>query len=353
MLRAYADGAPPTLFLSGMFQAPPENFHNSQSVEIDIQRDDEDVAIAIDDLSTGYRYSAEELYTNKEFTPPKFKEAFAIQAYDLLKRYAGRDPFADEEFQRIATLRAFKGFRKRQEMILRSMEWQAAQVFTTGTVTLPDENGNAKYAIDYKPKTAHFPTAAVGWDQSTGDPIGDLLALIEEIRNNGLSDPRRLVFESYGWEACMENGNFRDRMNTRYVQLGDITAFQDVGNGGTFRGTLRVGAYEMECWTYRGRYKHPQTGTKTTFIPKGRVVVMSPGARLDATFGSIPRFVPPDARVLPYIPRRISNRRNRSDMFVNAWLEPDGETLMGGVGSRPLMIPTAIDTFGCINANLS
>jgi len=353
MLKAYAQSAPPSLFLSGMFQSPPENFHNSESVEIDIMRDDEDVAIAIDDLSTGYRYSADEVFTNKEFTPPIFKEAFAINAYDLLKRSVGRDPFADEEFQTKASFRAMRGFRKRQSMILRSMEWQASQVLTAGTCTLVDSDGNAKFAIDYKPKATHFPTATVGWDGVSPTIIEDLRSLCEVVRNDGLGDPRRSIWNDQAFEAAMNDSDFRERLNTRYVQLGDIGSFRDMGAGGIFRGVLQVGSYELEIWTYKGRFKHPQTGTKTLFVPKGKVIIMTPGARLDATFGAVPRFVPPDARVLRYLPSRISNRRNRTDMFVNAWLTPDGETLMGGVGSRPLMIPTAIDTFGCLDANLS
>jgi len=40
MIRAYNQMAQPTLFLSGLFQSPPENFHSSEEVEIDIIRSD-------------------------------------------------------------------------------------------------------------------------------------------------------------------------------------------------------------------------------------------------------------------------------------------------------------------------
>ena len=33
MISAYIQEAPPTLFLSGFFQSPPQNFHNSEEVE--------------------------------------------------------------------------------------------------------------------------------------------------------------------------------------------------------------------------------------------------------------------------------------------------------------------------------
>ena len=58
MLKAYMQMAQPTLFLSGLFQSPPENFHTSEEVEIDIVRSDEDISIVIQDLSTGYRMNS-------------------------------------------------------------------------------------------------------------------------------------------------------------------------------------------------------------------------------------------------------------------------------------------------------
>jgi len=37
------------------------------------------------------------------------------------------------------------------------------------------------------------------------------------------------------------------------------------------------------------------------------------------------------------------------DMFTNAWVSEDNESISVGVSSRPLLVPTAIDTYGCIS----
>jgi hypothetical protein len=37
------------------------------------------------------------------------------------------------------------------------------------------------------------------------------------------------------------------------------------------------------------------------------------------------------------------------DIQMNAWITADGETMMIQAGSRPLFIPTAIDTYGCLD----
>ena len=352
MIAAYNQTAPATPFLSGMFQARPENFHNSEEVEIDIDRDEEDVAVAIQDLSTGYRMNSDELYTNKSFKPPILKEAFAINGFDMLKRQVGNDPFADADFQGNAMLKAFAGFRKIEKKIQRNIELQASQVLTTGKVTLVDSAGTEVYTIDYKPKATHFFAAGTAWNDTSPTIIANILTLCELNRDDGLDDSDQLIMGSGSFEAAMQDSDFRNRFEGRRADLGRIAPMQVQGDGGQFRGVVEIGTYELEIWTYGGRYKHPQTGTKTKFIPDAKVIARSSQARLDLTFGAIPRIVPVDGRVLPFMPGRISSAAGGRDLFTNAWVTPDGEQLMGGIGARPLCIPTAIDTFGCISTGV-
>ena len=122
MLRVYEQMAATTMFLSGLFQSPPENFYTSETVEIDIIRSDEDIAVAVTDLTTGYRMNSEDLYTNKEFKAPIFKEAIALNASDLIKRMAGDDPFKSPDFRANLVLRMFRGMVKVERKIRRALE---------------------------------------------------------------------------------------------------------------------------------------------------------------------------------------------------------------------------------------
>jgi hypothetical protein len=128
------------------------------------------------------------------------------------------------------------------------------------------------------------------------------------------------------------------------------------GNGGNFRGVVEIGNYRYDVWTYGGRFKDPQTGNKVQFISPEKVVVRASGGRLDATFGAIPNIGSmlgaQATNLLPELPGRVSNANGGMDLFTNAWLSQDGEQLFGGVGARPLMIPTAIDTYGCLDTGL-
>lgn len=353
MLRNYEERQPVTMFFSSLFKSPAENFHKSETVEIDIERSDEDVAIAVTSLATGYNFNEANLYTNKEFTPPLFKEAFAINAYDMIKRQAGQDPFQSPAFQANAMSQFSKGMAKVERLILRATEWQASQVMQTGTVTLVNAAGVAVYTIDYKPKASHFPTAGTAWDAASPTILADLDSLMDQIRDDGKEDPDISVWGIESYNAALDNADFRALFDTRRVNAGEITRLQDRGNGAKFRGTLDVGNYPLEIWTHNGRFKHPQTGTITKYLAGNKVSIFSSTGRRDMTWGNVPIILPPEQRVLPFVPARV--RREGAggvDMITNTWCTNDGEQLLGGISARPLAIPTAIDTLGCINTGV-
>jgi hypothetical protein len=357
MLAAYMQMASPTLFLSGFFQSPPENFHTSEEVELDIVRCDEDVSVVIQDLSTGYRMNSEDLYTNKGFKPPIHKEALPLNSYDLMQRMPGQNPFESSDFRANIILRMFNGMTKIEAKIRRAIELQASQVLQTGQLTLTDSAGVALYTLDYKPKATHFPTAGTSWATATGlQKIGDLSALAEVIRNDGLDSPDMLIMGVDAYENFISDAVVQARFDIRRLDLGTISPMQVNGNGGSYRGIVEIGNYRYDVWTYGGRYKHPATGVKTQFIDPGKIIMRCSAGRMDATFGAIPNIGVlmggQATNLLPELPGRLSNAAGGMDLFTNAWLSQDGEALFGGVGARPLMIPTAIDTYGCLNTQL-
>jgi len=354
MIKAYNQDKQPTLFFSGMFQSPPQNFHATEEVEIDIIRSDEDIAIAIQDLSTGYRENSDDIYTNKGFKPPIFKESKAINSFDLIKRMPGQDPFQSPDFRANVITRMFSGMQKVERKIRRTIELQASQVLQTGIVTLNDSAGVALYTLDYKVKATHLPASAIIWGGAGATIAADISALAEVVRSDGLADPDQLIFGIDAFEEFIKDADIQLRYDNRRIDLGTISPMEMNGQGGSFRGVVEIGNYRFDIWTYGGRYKDPQTGVKTQYLDKGKVIVRASGGVMDATFGAIPNIGNElgGARLFPELPSRMSLDGGGMDLFTNIWMSNDGETLFGGVGSRPLMIPTAIDTFGCLDTLL-
>ncbi len=357
MISAYISTAQPTMFLSGLFQSPPENFHSSEEIEIDVVRDDEDVSVVLQDLSTGYRMNSDDIYTNKGFKPPIHKEAISINSFDLLKRRPGENPFETPDFRSSIITRMFQGTTKIERKIRRAIELQASQVLQTGILTLKDKATNTLYTLDYKPKASHFPTAGTSWDTATGqEKLDDLNALGEEIRNDGLENPDQLIFGIDAFESFISDPVIQARFDIRRIDLGTISPMEMRGGGGNFRGIVDLGNYRYDVWTYGGRFKDPASGLKVQYLDPKKVILRSSTGRLDATFGAIPNIGSligggAGARsLIPELPGRISNVDGGMDLFTNIWMSADGEQLFGGVSTRPLMIPTAIDTFGCLEA---
>ena len=347
MIAAYFEQVEPTSFLSSFFQSPRGNFYDSEEIEIDIKRKGRSIAIPISSLSVGYRNVAQDQFTNKKFTPPIYKEKGGINAFNMIKRQAGQTPFENPNIQGNAIVEAFGIFRTLESRLRLATELQASQVFASGAVVLTDNDGDTAYSIDYSPKATHFITTGTSWSGSP-DILGDLEGLANVIRADGKSNPDTLVFGSGAWNDFIGDTTIAAILDNRRMQFGSIGA-PEKRAGGSFMGTITVGGYIFNCWLYTGSYDLPSSGVDTPFVATDHVLMISSGARLDATFGSIPRIIAPDNRVIPFLPASLASTTAGLAMSTNAWTTDDGEQVFVGAGSRPLMIPTAIDTFGRID----
>lgn len=352
LLDAYFAEPQAPAFFTSLFQAPPANFYEGENVEIDIMRNGPAVAIAVQALGAGARQNGFNTYTSKEFTPPVYSEETPLNGFDLLKRSPGVNPYTDEGFQMKATQKALFASRQMEGKIRRAIELQAAQVLQAGVVDLKDSGGDTVYTIDYKAKGTHFPDASTAWDQNGNDKMADLQALIDVINRDGLARPDTLIFGSLAWMAFITDSKIQGLFENRRFELGIIAPQVPRGEGQTYMGAVRIGSYLLDCWVYDGFYTDPANGNATPYLADANVVVRSSRGRMDATFGAIPQLAPPDSRVLPFLPGRLSSSTERVDIFPYAYLAPNGQTLIVSAASRPLMIPTAIDTFGCLDTGL-
>jgi hypothetical protein len=355
MIEMYLEEPILPMFLSGFFRSPPENYHNSELVEIDLERDEEEVAVVITDLSAGSNYNEANKFSNKAFAPPVYSEKGGIKAFEMIKRQAGQTPFNSVDFMANARDQAFKIARKNERKIRRAVELQASQVVQTGKLTLTDQNGATRYSLDYLPKSTHFATVGTVWaaDGSTGDPVSDIGSMGDVIRRDGKRNPKTLIFGSVAWNRFLINAAVQNYVKLLGLNLGalvqgGIGAPQSRGTGGSFKGKITIGNYEYEMWMYEGYYKDPQTGTMTPYIATDKVVMLSDG-RLDLSFGAIPLFSDPSERPLSFLPERISAGDRGIDLTFNSFLSENRSSLFVEVSGRPLCIPTAIDTFGCLD----
>ena len=244
--------------------------------------------------------------------------------------------------------RMFRGFRKVDAKIRRAIELMAAQVLQTGELILRDKNGVALYRLEFGVKSSHFPTVADGWDDvDNRDPLADLEGLAEVLRTDGKYDPDTLLFGRRALDYFLSDAKVQSRLDNRRISIGTV-APDHRGNGGTWQGDIWIGNYRFDFWSYSGRYKDPETGQSTPFLDDNSVTMLSSQAPLDLTYGAIPRIAGAENRVAPFMPERMAMPEAGADLSTYAWMTPDGKAIKGSAGTRPLPIPTAIDTFGTL-----
>jgi hypothetical protein len=358
MLEAYKEEREPIGFFAGQFTVPRNGIHNSEVVEIDIKRNGKKIAIPVKDLTTGARTNVQDAFTNKELKPAVLREKTVINAFSLVKRDAGEIPFKRDareipydspDFRGKALMRAMDAGSEMNDKIQRTIELQGAQVLQTGTITLNDEKGNAIYQISFSPKATHFPTVSVDWTDAGSDKIGDLKSLCDVINSDGKHFPDMLEIGDEAYELLINDDAVKDKLDLTRLLGSGIVPLERLGNGGTYRGTIEVGSYKLDIWTYPQSYEDPQTGNDTKYLGARNVIVRASSGRLDATFGLIPKIGGRDPRLPAGLFNRVSSREDMIDIQYWATILGNGDGLEIEVGTRPLLIPTAIDTFGCLN----
>ncbi len=347
MLSAYREMRDADMFLSGFFTVRPENISDTEVVAIDIVRTDEEISPVVNTCE-GPTVNTSTLFTTKEFTPPSIEEAMKFDCKELLNRIAGETEYdaTDVSFQAQLVGRILNGMNRLENKIRRNREWQASQILQTGELTLVDQAGNDVYVIDYQPKSTHFSTVGTVWSDSGSDPLQDIEALADIIRNDSLQDADRLIMGATSINEFINNSIVQAQMDNRRFEIGAI-APRPTGVGGKFWGVVNVGNYQMEIWSFNGRGLIPGDSTKTKFVADTSCIVMASSGRLDTVFAGVPMAVPVDPRFAGFLPDRIAVPR-AVDMAPNIYATANGRQTMLEVASRPLLIPTAIDSFGTL-----
>jgi hypothetical protein len=242
MLSPFIKGIPAPGFLSGLFQAPAANFHNQKKVHIDKSIEAEEVAFPVDDVTSNYHMNNSKDRDEVEVAPPVYKEGEAVSIDDLYDRQTGMSPYESNDFQRNGVALALVAGERLQRKIRRGLEIQASQVLTTGALSLVDDTGAVKFALDYNMDTDLFPTVSVPWSTTaSADPIGDMYSLCGVMRDGG-NDATWSIMAGESFEAAMAITSFKERFTAVNANVGALNPMSNPGTrGGNLRGNLQVG----------------------------------------------------------------------------------------------------------------
>jgi len=351
-MELYREIRDPDMFLASLFTVRPGNISDTEKVKIDVVRGLEQISPVVGTCE-GPTYNIADQFTTKEWTPPSIEEAMPFDCKEFLRRLPGQNEYdaADTGYQAALIRRIADGARAMEGKINRNRDWQASQLLQTGIVTLVDETGATNYQVNFAPKGTHFVTAGTAWD-AAGDPFGDIESMSDVIRTDSLLDADQLIMGAGTFEAFMGNASVQAQFDNRRINIGGIEPRNPVpGIGGKFQGNFHIGNYHYDLWTYNGQGIIPGASTPTKFVAAESCIVRASAGRLDTVFAGVPMIVSPDPRFADILPDRIAIPQ-AVDMAPNIWAQPNGKQVMLEIASRPLCIPTAIDSFGKINSGI-
>ena len=349
MLEAFEQVRNPTLFYASMFKTTEEDIVDTRKVEIDIQRHGQSIAIDVVPGGIG-NMNLIERFTTKEFEPPVYDEYTPFHATTVFDRQFGQpDNVAFDANRFLGRVVAKQKLLYDKE--LRAMEWQASQALFSGQIPLVNA-----VTIDFKQKATHQHDAAVAWSDAASKQVNDLQACCELIVNDGGARPAIAVFGKTAWQNIWANTDLMNRLNFRRADVAQLNMPVNVDQGAVYHGTIAAGSYTLDCFTYDKQYDVPtdaelgfpsgtipNAGTTQPFTPVNSVLVMGADLDLRCVYAATPALVPTVDPALVSMGITAVPSLYRGKYQLYGYPSRNGESVIVGVRSAPLMIPTQID----------
>jgi hypothetical protein len=303
----------------------------------------------VQDLGTGAVTLVEDKFVNKEIPFPVYALDSPVSISQLMKRQPGETGLVKEKVNwlgRLARILVPK-FAKMTAMIRRSIELNAAQVLQTGTITLTDENGTPAYILDLKAKATHFPTATTPWGTPGADPMGDIDALADVVRDDGQCDIVTLIFGKTAWEGFIQDGWVQENIKQDNLNLGALDP-QILDKGAKRMGFIHSGSNRYDLYVYSGRYNPFKSTQVVKYLDDKKVIFLPLTSDLDFRryFGAVPTIIanPISEQLFGGMVQVEGEYDFRPRIYPDERLE----TWTGEIKSRPLLLPVSIDRFGCL-----
>lgn len=272
-------------------------------------------------------------YTTEDFTTPLVKVKDVTNIDDIIKRGFGENLYAGVTPQERAYQELLRTLKDFNDQITRREEISCAQAMLEGKVIVKGDD--VDYEIDFG--FTNKGTVSKLWDAagSTADPLADLREMAFACMKNGYRKPNICVMERSAYDAfikrCMEIG-YLD--NTHFLNL--MISPRVESENVTFHG--RIAELDLDIYTYDEWYIDDWSGEapiEKSIMPKGKILLASTNVGFSIEYGVL-TFTNADTKDF----YSVMNTR-----AADSWItkEPDSRILT--LNSRPLPIPTEVDSW--------
>lgn len=341
-------------FLTNFFKRSPEFNVNAEKINIDIIRSERGIAPVVTALGGASVKVASSVFSGVEVAPPIYSMERPVDLYELLQREPGETEWQDKKDNWIANVftKLNNGKDQISNMIVRSVENQAAQVLQNGKITLTDENGVEAYVLDLgrdSALTVDISSSSTKWDITGSDPEKDINDLANYIAENAGVNATTLIFGSDAYAAFMSNEKIEKLIKRDTYNLGSLSN-EIRGHGEIYKGYINLGDFRFDLYVYNGSYQKKDSLGKTTavrYLDKKSVLVLPDSNDLDFRFynGLYP-MIPSKSRLSNLFPTESLMNGIR---YFNKVLEDDRANAYSiQVAARPLLLPVSLDFWGVL-----
>ncbi|GHV90454.1 hypothetical protein AGMMS50268_09570 [Spirochaetia bacterium] len=337
-------------FLTSLFKTTPESFTDATKINMDMVYGGNEMAPVVRNLSTGAVTITIDKFGNMEVPFPVYSLETPVNIDQLMERFPGESVLINGTvnwYGRMAT-KVKEGTNKHIRMIKNSMEYQAAQVLTTGKCTLTDEDGNEINELDYQIPESHFPEVTVPWKNATAKPIDDLNTLDDVIRPDGLVDVVNYVMGKKAWQNFLANEQVQKNLDKNILNTLEISP-QMRDKGAAYLGKINTDGHVRLFWGYDATYNPwGQPAVSNYFLDPDKVIFLPSFEAMDFRryFGGIPNI-----KLDPVFDPLFGNKitiEGEYDFKIRVWFDEDAETYKGRTKSRPLFVPASRLRYGCL-----
>lgn len=330
LVDVYKSKLPPTSFLRSFFPTV-EAF--TRYVSIEVEREAELMAV---DVLRGTEGNINAFSKSKEsiYEPPYYREKLSLTSMDIYDQMFGGNDVNEGVF-----VTALNQISDKIVSIInkieRRYEYQCAEVLTTGIVTM-DAGTNVDFGRAAASKVAY----AAGNDFSIGtvNPYTVLQNGCDYLRGKGKMSGGvvNVLMGTSAYNAFLHNDIVQKRADIRNISLDAIRTPQKNSVGGVLQGTVSVGSYQANIWTYPESYDTLSAGvtTQNDYINKKDVIIIPENPRFKLAFAAVPKVAKMgEAQAAP----------NKGSYHVNELVDELNDNHFIDVKSAGIAIPTAVD----------
>lgn len=281
-------------------------------------------------------------YSTFRIEPPYISPARTLTLEDLEKRMPGEDLFDPMSIEERQMALLTEDTEELMEQIDRREEWMAAQVLTTGGITVPSDDPTDPYEFQVNYNFNQFIqlTGSSTWDQyTTNNPFLDLQVGQDLVTQQSTLTPNTAIMNPYTFRFFVASQQVQRTFFARQIDIGAIAPKE---TDSAARMVCRLVDPPIDIWVYNEWFFTPQTGANTKLIPNG-VVVIAPdveGGNQNRIYASAVKQMDPETtQFRTYAARKVPR----------VWADVNDQVRKYSITSKTLPAPIEVTQWCVMN----